>query len=251
MRKYLLFLFALMGCTTNRDYVALSNEVLPKTVMVYVTSVAEVTQLTFGEDGFKVTTSTQMITVMGAGVFISRNGHVLSANHLFDNGELKSIHVVTYDGVSSSGTLLSTLPSRDLALVRVSSFTNRPFAVLADTREVKVGQEVLAVGNPEGLDFSVSRGIISKLNRDLGVGYNLIQTDTAINPGNSGGPLFDMNGHLVGIVNLKVTDSDGLAFAVETGQVLEFLTRFRGIDTGIPSYKDFWKVLTSGRTVTQ
>lgn len=237
------------GCSDRDRYVAVAEKTLPKTVMLYVDTIVEV-PLAFsfgiGPDGdieFDVLTETKTIVMSGAGSFISPHGHVLTCRHLFEVGESSTVTACDYSGVCQEATVLSIDPHDVLALLKIERSTPVPYIDLADPRDLRVGQEVVAIGNPLGeLEFTVSRGIISALNRDVGeTAYNLVQTDTPINPGNSGGPLVNLDGRLVGVVNAVVRGHDGLAFSVETGQIIEFLTRFRGVDKSLPRYNlEYW-----------
>jgi serine protease Do len=173
--------------------------------------------------------------VGGSGVFISRNGHILTCHHLFDNpGNIAGIIVSTYWKDDYFGELIYSQPRRDLALIKINEKTKTPYALLAESEDVKVGTEVLAVGSPLGLEFSVSNGIISALQRKVGIHYNLTQTNADLNPGNSGGPLFNLEGRLVGIniSMLSVTRLPiftGLGFATSVDEINKFLDQLRGI----------------------
>lgn len=206
-----------------------------KTVMVYTTADVEQLNLKFTKDGVKIEMSTRTITVLGAGVYISPNGHVLGCAHVVDFKKIRRVIVRDNWGNEVEAEVLFKDVRKDLSVLKVP-LKRTPYARLQSPRSLRVGQLVYAIGNPHGLEFSVSRGIVSALNRDLkeNDNYNLIQTDSPVNPGNSGGPLFDVNGGLVGIVILKAPYADGLGFAVDPGAIIEFLTKFRGIDRTIP-----------------
>lgn len=171
--------------------------------------------------------------VGGSGVYISDKGYILTCAHLFnqEGWKILSITVENYNGDMIAGSLLKIDDSNDLALVKTDFFKKTPFVKLADPRKLKIGQEVIAVGGPLSLLFSVSKGIISQLNRDFPKAYNMLQSDVAVNPGNSGGPVFNVKGELVGIVSFLVSPVDehaiftGIGFHVSSGQCLEFLTR--------------------------
>lgn len=221
------------GCAYGRSkYVKMAEKVQPKTTMIQVETVVEVMGLSFTEKGIEINKATQTVTLRGSGVFISPAGHVLSCDHLLDKGEIQRVQVCDYYSNCYDADILYRESKRDLSLLKVNAKESTAYALLADPRSLEVGEEVIAVGNPYGLEFTVTRGIISSLNRDLGdpAGYNLVQTDAPINPGNSGGPLFNMRGELVGINVRGVPNADGLGFAAESGQILEFLTRFRGLE---------------------
>lgn len=241
MKALLLSLVTLLmvGCTKEEHLVTLSEDVLPKTVSITVVGVKEIFQLQGDKDGLRIERSTMTVTVRGAGVFISPNAHVLTAAHLFWFKEVLDVQVCRYDGECSTSEVLYKQDDRDLALVGTGFKGEANYATLANPRTLQVGQEVLAVGNPLGLAFSVSHGIVSALNRDDAGPYNMTQSDAFLNPGNSGGPLFNLGGEIIGInsriippVNAPVFT--GLGFSVQSGQIIEFLTRFRKIDASFP-----------------
>jgi serine protease Do len=208
----------------------LVTRVEPMAVMIQVNTVVEVVSLEMTAEGFTVTKSTQAVYIKGAGVFITGHGHILTAAHLFTTGQITSITAELSSGVNVALEVLAMNPRRDLALAK-ADVHNSSWATLADPRDVKVGDDVITIGNPYGdLPFSVTRGIVSALYRDFKDGlYNALQVDTPINPGNSGGPLFNYDGKLVGIVSCKIMEADGLSFAVSSGQILEFLVKYRGL----------------------
>lgn len=217
----LLFL-AVIGCG-ERYTRTVANDV-PKTTMISVNVIVQQLVMTFDGGEFHVEKSTVPATIYGSGVFISPQGHILTCGHLFDMGH-STITITLNNGDSLKGTLLYEDRAKDLALVKIEGVY--PYATLT-TRSLKVGREVIAVGNPQVLDFSVTHGIISRINRDINEGYTFTQTDAPINPGNSGGPLFDLNGDLVGI-NARKEEGDGLGFAISPETIKEFLRMFKGL----------------------
>lgn len=239
-------LLALFQTGCKERFVDVSAEVVPKTVSIYVAGVTERVFLSFDRKGFKVEKATVAVVVSGAGVFVSPNNHVLTCAHLFWLKEVTGITVCNDSSVCTSAELLSKQDSVDLALIQTYFDEPTNYARLADPRKLKVGQEVLAVGSPLGFPFSVSHGIISALNRDNLDVRNMTQSDAAINPGNSGGPLFNLKGEIVGI-NSRIVPPvpapvfTGLGFSVQSGQIIEFLTRFRRIEKAFPKYgSDYW-----------
>ncbi|VVB82301.1 Trypsin-like peptidase domain protein [uncultured archaeon] len=107
----------------------------------------------------------------------------------------------------------------DIALLRIND-TNYSPLTLADSDNTQVGEKVIAIGNPLGLQFSVSEGIVSAIHRAGENGLNAyIQTDASLNPGNSGGPLIDVNGNVVGINNFKIIGSENIGFSLESNYV--------------------------------
>ena len=137
----------------------------------------------------------------GSGVIIDANGYIATNNHVVNGAQ--EIVVSLPDGRSFPGKVLGADPATDLAVVKIEA-TDLPVATLGDSDNLLVGEPVIAIGNPLGLEFqgSVTVGVISALNRSIDIGerkFKLIQTDAAINPGNSGGPLVDSRGRVVGI----------------------------------------------------
>jgi len=162
----------------------------------------------------------QRSTVMGTGFFISNDGYILTNNHLVENSVL--VKVVTIQGDDYVAKVIGTDPRSDLALVKVTG-KNFPVAVLGDSAAVRVGEWVLAIGNPLGMEHTVTSGIVSAKGRQLGTGADFpqfedyIQTDAAINRGNSGGPLVNMKGEVIGINSNILTPSGGsvgIGFAI-------------------------------------
>jgi len=156
---------------------------------------------------------------MGSGFFISDDGYILTNNHVIDKAD--EILVRLIDRREYEATVVGTDPQSDLALLKIDA-KGMPFLKLADSDKTKVGEWVLAIGSPFGLDYSVSAGIISAIGRSIPSDGNqnyvpFIQTDVAINPGNSGGPLFNLDGEVVGINSQIYTRSGGsigLSFAI-------------------------------------
>ncbi len=157
--------------------------------------------------------------VMGTGVIIDPSGLILSNSHVVFGRQV--ITVMLDDGTALPGKLIGADPTFDIALVRIPTPTTGalPVAKLGDSSTLLVGEEVYAIGNPLGLDQTLTRGIVSAINRMLpGSGWSLteplIQTDAAINPGNSGGPLVNSCGLVVGVTTAILPDAQGIGFAV-------------------------------------
>jgi S1-C subfamily serine protease len=150
----------------------------------------------------------------GSGVIIRADGVVLTNAHVV--GNVRTVEIRTADGRTFTGTVLGRDPSIDIAVVRVEA-RNLPAAPLGNSDELQVGQIAIAIGNPLGLDRTVTRGVVSALNRDprgVSIATGLIQTDAAINPGNSGGPLLDSSGRVIGINTAILAGATGLGFAI-------------------------------------
>jgi serine protease Do len=172
----------------------------------------------------------------GSGFLINRNGEVVTNNHVVEGA--RHIVVVLTDGRRFDAELVGRDGPTDLALVRLKSPPgDLPAAALGDSDHLKVGDWLIAVGNPFGLASSVSLGILSATARDIGAGpYDaFLQTDAAINPGNSGGPLFDMEGRVVGVNTAIAAQGSSIGFAVPSSVVrvlLPELERVGGITRG-------------------
>ena len=150
----------------------------------------------------------QIITGVGSGFFISPDGYAVTNNHVVDHA--KSVQVTTDDGSTYTAKVIGTDPKTDLALIKVDGKSNLAYVKFED-QAPRVGDWVVAVGNPFGLGGTVTAGIISAEGRDIGSGPydNYIQIDAPINKGNSGGPAFDMNGKVIGVNTAIYSPSGG------------------------------------------
>jgi len=150
----------------------------------------------------------QMVTGVGSGFFISADGYAVTNNHVVDHA--KSVEVTTDDGKSYTAKVIGIDAKTDLALIKVDGKSDFTYANFATTTP-RVGDWVVAVGNPYGLGGTVTAGIISAEGRDIGSGPydNYIQIDAPINKGNSGGPTFDTNGNVIGVNTAIYSPSGG------------------------------------------
>lgn len=162
----------------------------------------------------------------GSGFFVSDDGYLVTNAHVVENAfqnEQSTITVVLFDGSSYIGSIVKYDRDLDLAVVKI----NAEVSSLNFASQMRLGETVFAIGYPLGFDLSLSitKGIISGLNRDLGNSVPLIQTDAAINPGNSGGPLFNMRGEVIGVNSSKIASSvvEGIGFAIMGEIVTEFI----------------------------
>jgi serine protease Do len=159
---------------------------------------------------------------LGSGVIISKNGYIVTNNHVV-SGATKII-VKTFDGKKYTAKLIGSDPATDIAVIKIEAKNLHPIT-FTDSDKAKVGDVVLAIGEPFGLGESVTHGIISAKNRtSIGLNSyeNFIQTDAAINPGNSGGALVDLKGRLIGINSAIITKSggnNGIGFAIPSNMV--------------------------------
>jgi S1-C subfamily serine protease len=176
---------------------------------------------------------------LGSAFFIHPGGYLLSNNHVIENA--LSIRARTSEEDDYDLEIVARDPVLDIALLRVvEPEAEFEFIPVGDSSEVGVGDSVIAIGNPLGLGHSVSQGIISQTGRELikldegdGRQIEFLQTDTAINPGSSGGPLITLSGAAVGMNTAIARSAQGIAFAVPTSQILEFIEQVlagEGID---------------------
>ena len=145
---------------------------------------------------------------LGSGFVISEDGFIVTNNHVIEGAD--EIMIEFFSGEQLPASLVGTDPKTDIALLKVESEEALPFVAFDDSDEMRVGDWVLAVGNPLGQGFSVSAGIVSARNRSLSGSYDdFIQTDAAINRGNSGGPLFNTDGGVIGVNTAILSPSGG------------------------------------------
>ena len=154
---------------------------------------------------------------LGSGVIVSADGYVLTNNHVIANAD--DIQVLLYDGRVAKAKLIGADEETDLAVLKIIDAVNLPVIQMADPKKLRVGDVVLAIGNPLNLNQTVTMGIISAIGRQLSNSSpeDFIQTDAAINLGNSGGALVNSNGDLVGINTLligKAANAEGIGFAI-------------------------------------
>jgi putative serine protease PepD len=195
---------------------AVAEKVLPSVVQINVT-------------GAQATGS-------GSGIILSEDGQILTNNHVVEvAAEGGTLSVLFNDGTTAEAEVLGSDALTDTAVIQAEGVSGLTPATIGSSDELKVGQGVVAVGSPFGLESTVTSGIVSALNRPVNVGddgqgnattYPAIQTDAAINPGNSGGPLVDLSGNVVGInssIRTSSTGSDGsigLGFSIPIDEVL-------------------------------
>lgn len=185
----------------------------------------------------------------GSGIILSSDGEILTNNHVVEvAGQSGTITVDFNDGTRAKAKILGTDPLTDTALIKAEGVTGLTPATLGKSDDLKVGQQVVAIGSPYGLNATVTSGIVSALNRPVNVGsnagnatvYPAIQTDAAINPGNSGGALVDMAGNVIGINSSIRTASDsstsasgsiGLGFAIPMDEIVPIVDQMRNGET--------------------
>ncbi len=170
----------------------------------------------------------EIITGQGSGFFISGDGYAVTNNHVVQNAE--NVQVTTDDGKTYTAKVIGTDPRSDLALIKVDG-NDFPYVKLSDATP-RVGDWVLAVGNPFGLGGTVTAGIVSARGRDIGAGPydDFIQIDAPVNKGNSGGPTFDVDGNVIGVNTAIFSPSGGsvgIAFAIPADTVKSVIAQLR------------------------
>src|ERR1041384_692551 len=165
----------------------------------------------------------------GSGFFISADGNAVTNNHVVDKAE--SVEVTTDDGKTYTAKVIGTDPKTDIALIKAEGASNLPHVPLAE-KTPRIGDWVLAVGNPFGLGGTVTAGIVSARGRDIGAGPydDFIQIDAPVNKGNSGGPTFDVDGNVIGVNTAIFSPSGGsvgIAFAIPADTVRSVVSQLK------------------------
>lgn len=173
----------------------------------------------------------------GSGVIISADGHIVTNNHVIVKAD--KLQVTLNNNKTYDAELIGSDPNSDIALLKIDAEGNLPYLAFGDSDNTKIGEWVLAVGNPFNLTSTVTAGIVSAKARDLGRNQSFIQTDAAVNPGNSGGALVNTNGDLVGI-NTAITSQTGsyvgYSFAVPSNiakKVVDDLMEYGSVQKGL------------------
>jgi serine protease Do len=165
---------------------------------------------------------------MGSGFIVDKNGFIVTNNHVIEKA--KKITVKLADGREFDAHLVGTDPATDIAVLKVKSDKPLPAVEFVDDRQVRVGDWVIAVGNPFGLSNTVTAGIVSSIGRDIGNGpyTDFIQIDAPINRGNSGGPTFDLRGKVIGMNSMIFSPSGGsvgIGFAIPSSTIREVIAQ--------------------------
>jgi len=172
------------------------------------------------EDAIKSVVTIRTDISQGTGFIIDSEGYIVTNYHVMQNA--RSAGIYTYDGETHQVNLIGYNQKFDIALLKIDGEYDR--LRLADSDDIQIGEKVIAIGNPLGLQFSVSEGIVSAVHRP---GINeveaYIQTDAALNPGNSGGPLINKKGKVIGINNFKIGSGENLGFALESNYIEDII----------------------------
>lgn len=175
-------------------------------------------------------TSVEKCSSQGSGIIISQDGYMLTNSHVIGNSKTAyAIQVVTSDGKEYTAGVVGFDSRTDIAVLKMDGAKDLKPATFGDSARIELGEDIIAVGNPGGLDYqnSITKGIVSAVNRELSstslVKY--IQTDAAINPGNSGGPVVNLYGQVIGIATSKIVSEkyEGMGFAIPTQTVKEIV----------------------------
>lgn len=173
----------------------------------------------------------------GSGVIISSDGYIVTNNHVIEKAD--KLQVTLNNNKSYEAEVIGRDPNTDIALIKIEQNDKLPYLAFGDSDNTKIGEWVLAVGNPFNLTSTVTAGIVSAKARDLGRNQSFIQTDAAVNPGNSGGALVNTNGDLVGIntaISSQTGSYVGYSFAVPSNiarKVVEDIMEFGNVQKGL------------------
>lgn len=179
--------------------------------------------------------STENQLGLGTGIILTDNGYILSNEHVTGN-KYSKCYITLENGNNHEGTVMWSDSNLDLSIVKIEA-NNLSYVTLADSDNIKIGEQVYAIGNPIGYEFrrTVTAGIISAKNRTIKIEEDekssymtdLIQTDATINPGNSGGPLIYPNGEVIGINTVKISSAEGIGFAIPINIVKPIIESYK------------------------
>ena len=163
----------------------------------------------------------------GSGFILSKDGYIATNHHVIEGAD--RIVAILNDGTELEGVVVGTDSKTDLALIKVETDKPLPTAPLGDSNQIRVGDWVMAIGNPFGLDHTVTVGILSAKGRNINAGPydDFLQTDASINPGNSGGPLIDIQGRVIGINTAINAAGQGIGFAIPINMAKDLLPQLR------------------------
>ena len=226
------------------DFISLAKKLGPSVVNVSTTTVRGTAQNApspFGGNdaaeefwqrffGGRAPRGPQRQSGVGSGFIVDADGTILTNYHVVDGAQ--KLSVTLSDGKSYEAKVVGRDQKSDIAVIKIEAGRNLPAAPLGDSDRLEVGEWVMAIGNPFGLDHTVTSGIVSAKGRNIGQGPydNFIQTDASINPGNSGGPLINLRGEVIGINTAIFSQSGGnvgIGFAIPSNSVKELLPQLR------------------------
>jgi len=176
------------------------------------------------EKTLKGTDSVGTDKASATGFTVSADGYIVTNDHVIAGSQY--VKVLTYDGQLYDATIVGRDPLNDIAVLKIAPTKTLDYLAIADSSKVQVGEKVIAIGNPLGLSFTVTEGIVSATKRKGPNGLDeYIQTDVTLNPGNSGGPLINSEGKVIGINNFKVGGAEGLGFALQSNSITEVVNK--------------------------
>lgn len=179
----------------------------------------------FGDD-FQIPQRERMIQAHGTGFIISEDGYILTNHHVVNGAQQIKVNVIGAEQ-KYTARIVGQDPELDLAVLKIDAGKRLPVLSLGDSDKIRVGDWAVAIGNPYGLDHTVTVGVISAKQRPLNIGQarfnDLLQTDASINPGNSGGPLLNLDGEVIGINTAINAEGQGIGFAIPINTVQEVL----------------------------
>lgn len=230
------------GQLPSTGFSAAAQKVMPAVVNIYTSSEVKAPSAPFMDDPrFRFffgdqfdDNATQQSSSLGSGVIVSHDGYILTNHHVIESAD--QIEVALADGRSAKGHIVGSDPETDLAVIKIELGNNLPAITFGHAEQTRVGDIVLAIGNPFGVGQTVTMGIVSALKRNhlgLNTFENFIQTDAAINPGNSGGALVDVNGNLIGINSAIYSPNGGslgIGFAIPVSTAKKIMEQI--IQTG-------------------
>jgi len=175
------------------------------------------------ENSVKAVVSVRTEKSIGTGFLVSPAGYIVTNSHVITGGMF--VKIFDYDGQEYDAKVIGNDPFTDVALLKITGlFDSLEFS---NSDDVQVGEKVIAIGNPLGLSFTVTQGIVSAVHRTGPNGLeDYVQTDVTLNPGNSGGPLIDKDGKVIGVNNFKLGNAEGLGFALESNIIKQKINEF-------------------------
>jgi serine protease Do len=233
------------------DFADLAEKLSPTVVNIYTTQTVEVSssphQFFFPDQGDipepfrrffgipdapgqQAPTREMKRTSLGSGVIFTADGYVITNNHMVENADEINVTLSTFEEYKA--TVVGRDPKSDLALIKIETKTKLPYVTFGDSDKLRVGEWVLAIGNPFGLQKTVTAGIVSAKGRAINnESYgNFIQTDASINPGNSGGPLFNLDGEMVGVntaIFSRTGGNIGIGFAIPVNMAKNVMAQLK------------------------
>ena len=218
----------------TQEIKASSNDDITNTLENTIKGVVGISKIKNKGNSIFLNNSTESLG-LGTGMIVSENGYILTNWHVAGD-KYSKCYVTLENSKVENGSVVWADKDLDLAILKINA-TNLNSITFGDSNNIKIGQKAYAIGNPIGVEFqrTVTSGIISGINRTIKieeenkVSYmdDLIQTDATINPGNSGGPLINSNGEVIGINTVKITEAEGIGFAVPVNIVKPIIERFK------------------------